>query len=211
MTSDPPLATDQVQDCFNRYKNQQFTGKVELSSPQSLRSRSFYFCVGRLFWATDGQNDNRRLIRCLGRFCPQIKQHKFALRQTDSFESQNYNLLVILLHRKTITQEQFCDIINEVLMEVLFDVIQEQVTQTKPDQASPLMASETAYEPLAILKIASTPVNGERALTQAQAAWQSWDHAKLITCSPNAGLILRDGATLQALSLIHISEPTRPY
>jgi chemotaxis family two-component system response regulator PixG len=194
MTSPEPKP-DELQGCLARYRHQQFTGKVSVTAPPQEDDRerqwSLYFCLGRPFWVEDHQASNRRLSAHLSTCCPQLKQRRFALRASDSFECQNYNLLFILLQRKAITQEQFCQLVESVLAELWFDVFQRGAGRS-------LTFAETPYDPLDILKIASLPVNGDRALAQAERDWLQWQEAGLADLMAGDALEIADAAQLEA-------------
>ena len=194
MTSPEPSASE-LQVCLTRYRNQQFTGKIDVTVDVKSGAKSpqwsMYFCLGRPFWAEDLQTSNRRLSRYLSAFCPQVKQRRFALRAGDAFECANYNLLFILLQRKTITQEQFCQVVEAVLTELWFDLLQQS-------SMVPLHFVETPYDPLELLKISSLPVNGDHAFQKAHQEWQKWQSADLATLMPGQALTVADGSQLEA-------------
>jgi chemotaxis family two-component system response regulator PixG len=171
---------------LDRYKQQQFTGQVKLSPPgDSHQTWSFFFCLGRLFWVDDGKNDNRRTLRLLQAACPSVKQKRFALREGDAFAAQNYSLLMVLLHRRVLSQELFFQVVNGVIAEALFDLLWQTGGTTQ-------VVNEQPYDPLDVLKMASVTVKSHVAVTQAAQDWASWQAAQLMDLHPDWALTIRD-------------------
>jgi chemotaxis family two-component system response regulator PixG len=186
-------ATQQLEDRLSLCKSNQFTGKLEISLshesgdwPQQWR---LFFCLGRLFWATDNVNPNTRMHRYLGTYCPQIKKRKFTIRHGDFFECHNYFLLVVLFQRKVIDREQFAQIVEANLSDLLFDLLQQTATKI-PE------FTETPYDPLQILKLACVPINSDRVWQQAQSQWEQWQAQDLAIYEPAKVLIIADPQTL---------------
>lgn len=186
-------ATQQLEDRLSLCKSNQFTGKLEISLSRDSGAYSqqwrLFFCLGRLFWATDNINPNTRMHRYLGTYCPQIKKRRFTIRHGDFFECHNYFLLVVLFQRKVIDREQFAQIVESNLGDILFDLLQ-QTSTANPE------FTETPYDPLQILKLACVPIQSDRVWQQAQTQWQEWQAQDLTTYEPGKVLIIADPQTL---------------
>ena len=194
----PPLPVpSELYSDLSNLKSDQFTGKLVIqpsTAPvQGLCPEwSLYFCLGRLFWASDNLNRNRRVLHHLSRCCPQLKQRKFALRQNDNFDCINYTLLFVLLRRKVLEKEIFSQIVESVVQDTLFDVIHYQGTQ------GAIAWTVMPQDPLDILKMAATPLNNDRPWNNAIVEWAEWAQVDLGPVSPNHALVVKEAAQLQA-------------
>ncbi len=178
-------------------RDDQFTGQLRAraTTPDAnnvLPEWSLYFCVGNLFWASDNRSRNRRVLHHLSRHCSQLKQRKFALRQNDAFECINYVLLFVLLQRKVLDQDTFTAVVGDILRDVLFEVLHHQGTYGE------MTWSQTPQDPLDILQIAVTPINGDAAWNQALEDWRAWSSVGLGPVSPSHSLVVREASLLQA-------------
>lgn len=191
-----PIASD-LQASLTALKADQFTGKF-VGQPQApavsgiAPEWSLYFCLGRLFWASDNLQPNRRVLHHLSHHCSQLKQRKFALRQNDSFDCINYTLIFVLLQRKVLDQHTFVKVIEGVLQDILFDIIHYQETQGE------INWTRVPQDPLDILKIATTPINSDHSREKALEDWETWSQVGLGPVSPNHALVVKEAAQLQA-------------
>ena len=174
-----------LNESLDRYRQQQFTGQITLVPTKGNQQRwSFFFCLGRLFWVDDGKSDNRRTLRLLQAVCPSIKQKRFALREGDAFAAQNYSLLMVLLHRRVLSQELFCQVVNGVIAEAVFDLLWQTGGAVQ-------VGTEVPYDPLDVLKMASVTVKSHAAITEAAQAWAAWQEAQLVDFHPDWALAIR--------------------
>ncbi len=180
-----------LNESLDRYKQQQFTGQVTLAPASGNEQRwALFFCLGRLFWVDDGKSDNRRAIRLIQSVCPSIKQKRFALRDGDAFAAQNYSLLMVLLHRRVLSQELFCQVVNGVIAEAIFDLLWQTGGAIQ-------VAAEVPYDPLDVLKMASVTVKSHLAITEAEQLWTAWQAAQLGDFHPDWSLAIRSAEQLQ--------------
>ncbi|MGD1936895.1 MAG: response regulator [Cyanophyceae cyanobacterium] len=193
----PPPVLRELQIQLSQIAEKKFTGKLLIESKALITGSitpqwSLYFCLGRVFWASDNLNRNRRVLHHLAQSCPQLKQRKFALRQGDNFDCVNYTLIFVLLQRKVLNKESFAIVIERVLQDILFDVIHHQ--HTKGD----VHWTYEPYDPLDILKIAATPISSDLPLTNAAVEWANWRKIGLGPISPNHALVVKESSQLQA-------------
>lgn len=190
MISDDALLNT-LNNTLDRYKQQQFTGQVILAPTGGEDQRwALFYCLGRLFWVDDGKSDNRRTIRLIQSVCPSIKQKRFALREGDAFAAQNYSLLMVLLHRRVLSQELFCQVVNGVIAEAIFDLLWQTSGAVR-------VAQEVPHDPLDVLKMASVTVKSHLAITEAEQLWTAWQAAQLGDFHPDWSLAIRSAEQLR--------------
>ncbi|MDY6781031.1 MAG: response regulator [Cyanobacteriota bacterium] len=197
-------ALEQLLDC----SQSQFTGRLTLRDRRD-RQWQFYLGLGRIVWATGGVHPHRRLRRLLARYCPQT-QATAPLSQK-RVECGDYQLLAMIARRDRIPLSQIRAIVARVVVEVLFDLLQ-QGHWTQPASSAPSPASDEDMPTL--LLFSQTPaessnqfclhlekgvrpskqailpancfINLPEALNQAQKLWTNWQQAGLQDISPDA-------------------------
>ncbi len=164
------------------------TGRLDLKSSSGRQWRLF-FRLGRLIWAANNYHSNRFCRRHLNKYCPQINMSKINIRSSDEIECYNYQLLVILFQRKLVNIEQVKAMIKSQVEDILFDLIQEEITETLYYKVSTLLSSpvhDTA------LKTSFALVNVEPALESAQKNWLAWCKNGLMSVNPNLAPIIKN-------------------
>ena len=156
------------------YGRKQFTGKLELYSVKDYKW-NIYYCHGRLVWASGGVHNHRRWRRLMGQHKLQIDFNKISLRTEEELRLWDYQVLVILMKRMTLTREQIFPIIESFVQEVLFDIIQtaanERITYycDFEDEITPAIAL----------------IHAETAIDRAYQEWLVWRKAGIADFSPN--------------------------
>ncbi len=162
-----------------------FSGRLDVFT--SGQQWSLYLYMGRLIWATGGPHPRRRWHRYLTQHCPQLSLSTLALPSTDDTPCQDYQTLAVLVKRQQVSPEQAVAVIRSIVVEVLFDIIQQEETKPvsfKSDAEDMLEAS------LALL-------NAEQLLGEVQQQWNAWRSLGLADHSPNLAPILRNPEQLQ--------------
>ena len=170
----------------------QFSGKLELNNSKKQKWQ-LYFQDSRLIWAEGGVQPWRRWRRYLSQFCPQIIPDNLQFRKGDECENWQYHILVILLKRKLINIEQAIAIINNTLIEVLFDLIQEDWQESLTIKAVACEYGGDFQNPLTNLSL-------YKALEQLKPQWESWCKAGLENYSPNLAPVLKEVEKLEKIT-----------
>lgn len=173
------LTVDNLISQFQAGNRTHFTGRLDLQTGANQKW-SLYFHLGRLVWATGGVHRFRRWRRQFTKFCPQLHQNELRLAEAKISEFWEYLILSNLLKQQKITREQVVAVVEGILTEVLFDVLQEEVEQIR----STSISKDSLASALAIF-------NAEQMLRQAQQAWEVWCNADLAPYSPNLSPVLK--------------------
>ncbi|MDJ0713658.1 MAG: response regulator [Prochloraceae cyanobacterium] len=170
-----------------------FTGTLDIKSSSSRQWRLF-FRLGRLIWAANNYHPNRFCRRHLKKYCPQINLKKIQIRSSDEIECYNYQILAILSQRKLVKIEQVKALIKSQVEDIIFDLIQQEITETLCYKVSNLLSvpvHETA------LKTSFALVNVEAALELAQKNWLAWCKNGLMSVNPNLAPIIKNPERLR--------------
>ncbi len=170
----------------------QFNGRLEVNNSKGQKWQ-LYFQGSKLIWADGGWHPWRRWRRNLSQFCPHLSPDNLRFRKGDECENWQYHLLVILLKRNLITLELAIAIINSILIEVLFDLIQE-------DYQDALEIKAVASEYVGDFQNPLTNLSFYKALEQLKPQWESWCKAGLGNYSPNLAPELKQPEKLEKLT-----------
>ena len=123
--------------------------------------------------------------------CPQIDVQQLklsAILSSSSTEALNicweYQLLYSWLEQRQISREKVLGMVQDIVAEVLFDVIQAIQVNFQVKQESPLSAQ------LVLL-------DAEQVVAQVQKNWQTWQTAKIADRSPNQAPVIKQPEQLQ--------------
>ena len=179
------LSVEQLLDRLQEILRSPASGTITVSGANGSPIGSLRFKLGRLFWATGGQHRWRRWSRLTKQLGPQLEGvNPPAVTSEDDWE---YQVLVAGLNQNKISQEQAVALLEQTILESLFDIIQGAQGGCK---FSSTMASDSTTELLAVQ-------NGLALLNQAQEQWQAWQAAGLSSSSPDAAPVVRNAAALQ--------------
>ncbi len=173
----------------------QFSGKLELQNTQEQKWQ-LYFHRGCLTWATGGNSAWRRWRRNFTQFCPSISLETLNFYTDDVCESWQYYIVNILLKQQQISLSQAISIINNTLVEVLFDLIQQDNLDTLQVTSISCNLQAEMMQPIFRLSI-------YEAFEKVKPIWQSWCEANLYNYSPNLAPVLKKPETLKQ----HTSTP----
>ncbi|MBE9009577.1 response regulator [Pseudanabaenaceae cyanobacterium LEGE 13415] len=185
-------STDSPSGLLGIRSRMQFSGRLDVFT--SGQQWSVYLYMGRLIWATGGPHPRRRWHRYMTQHCPQLSpgaiafgnSEATALPSTDT-PCHDYHTLNSLVKRQQVSPEQAVAVIRSTVVDVLFDIIQQEETRPvtfKSDAEDMLEAS------LALL-------NAEQLLGEVQQHWNAWRSLGLADHSPNLAPVLRHPEQLQ--------------
>lgn len=174
----------------NSLKNQllyccqnQFTGRLEVAG--TARTWNFFFCLGRLIWASGGLHSNRRFYRLWHQFFPNVSLGGIKLRQEDFVVCYNYQTMAILSIRKKLSPEKTSQMTMETLREIMFDIFQAEEKETLVYTRDSSGAIDTS------LTLMSASVRPQELLPEVELLWSDWKKAGLAACSPNLAPVLK--------------------
>ncbi len=185
MTSvrDHKIAPKTLADNLLNASKTQFTGKLDVGG--KAQKWSFFFCLGRLVWATGGIHSNRRYYRLWHQFCPGVSLTGIKLREEDFVACYNYQVMAVLSIRKKLTPQQKSDMVLETLREVIFDIFQVEQTEDLTYTYDANGAIDTS------LTLMSALVRAEQVLPLVELLWSDWQKSGLAAYSPNLVPILK--------------------
>ncbi|NES75417.1 MULTISPECIES: response regulator [Okeania] len=161
----------------------QFTGSLNvLASP--IDKWSLYFFRGRIVWGYSCEHSRRQLRQHIIRY--QVKINPINL---DPFQINNnhncwiYQLLCSLLQEQQITREQFEKIVKSIVLEVLFDILQQENQRQISYKIEPNITTN-------ILRWPRVLIDTKIILKKAVENWCNWSSSGLKNLSPNFGIIL---------------------
>ncbi len=167
----------------------QFSGKLELQNREEQKWQ-IYFNRGCLTWATGGGIAWRRWRRNFTQFCPLISLETLSFYTDDVCESWQYYIVNILLKQEKISLSQAISIINNTLVEVLFDLIQQDNLDTLQVTSITCNLQAEMMQPILRLSI-------YEAFEKVKPIWQAWCEANLHNYSPNLAPVLNKPETLK--------------
>ncbi|NEQ77855.1 MAG: response regulator [Okeania sp. SIO2C9] len=173
----------------------QFSGKLELQNTEEQQWQ-LYFHRGCLTWATGGNSAWRRWRRIFTQFCPFISLETLSFYTHDVCESWQYYIVNNLLKQEKISLSQAINIINNTLIEVLFDLIQQ-------DNLDNLQITSLTCHLQAEMKQPIFRLSIYEAFEKVKPIWQGWCEANLHNYSPNLAPVLNKPETLKQ----HTSTP----
>jgi two-component system, chemotaxis family, response regulator PixG len=185
ITAHENSVTDSLSNQLEICIQTQFTGRLDIQNATD-QTWSLYFCVGRLVWAKGGLNGLRRWRRLLLDQCPQIQNQPTHLAEVKASKSQGYDLLLRWTKQQQMVGERAASVIRATVVEVLFDVLQQERTGQLRCVSHPQDALDASL----------TLINPRQALTQAQQDWAAWSNAGLGSLSPNIAPVLRNAQLL---------------
>lgn len=171
---------------FDLLKQSQFNGQLQLTARNTKWIFEFY--MGRLLYVTGGKQPVRRWYRYIRYFCPdlyvEISTLKAELRKwsntenTKNFSCWEYKLLGFWYSQQKISREQISQIIENIFIEVFFDISQarEVVYQIQ---------TENCLSNQLLL------INADAVIFKAKNLWQSWLTSKLGERSPDLAPVIR--------------------
>ncbi|AFZ42844.1 response regulator receiver protein [Halothece sp. PCC 7418] len=189
------------------YAHRDQTGCLEIQNLKHQQQSWFlYFRLGRLFWAGGGEQEQRRIYRQLVKQMPQDAVKLLQLREEVNWnaESAYYDFIVYLFQQEKISLEQLIAIKNDIILEVLFDLLQvdeqqNQQNHTYGQNSSLYWQWHENYRPKNYVPIArEVAKSSEELVATAKQNWQRWQNANLNSCSPNQAPVMIDPEKIRA-------------
>lgn len=148
---------------------------------------SLDFFMGRLTWASGGSHACRRWQRLFKQYFSTINPRQIDLREQDRIHSWEYGILIVLAKRKRVERALLCELIQETILEVLFELIQLASTIEFYEEKDDF---QSVYEPITALN--TLEIIG---LTQQQLG--IWNALGFGIYSPNQVPVIVDVAALE--------------
>jgi hypothetical protein len=151
--------------CLQQLSSTRFTGRLNLIHAHQA-SWSLYLCLGRLVWIAKGIQPEQRWQRVLSQYYPDADAVELEILTPKHSQLPEYAILTGLLQRHAITREQLVNLVEDVVIECLFDLLQ-AVDSLQDEQPSPtgltgmLMVDDKLDAPLTLIR-------SEQALQKAQ-------------------------------------------
>lgn len=171
------VLSQQLSDC----EKQQFSGALSIWAGGS-QQWCLYFCLGRIIWAAGGKHPNRRWLRLVNYYCPDLGFHAEHLQDTDMQNCGDYNYLVALVRKQEGIGQQVAQMIRDCIHEILFDILQQE-------SFGPLSFKADHHQNLDAAVIL---LKGAQALGQTYQDWNAWKNAGLSKLSPNMAPVIRN-------------------
>ena len=196
----------------NQFKTQEIRSKFDLAISSQEISKvyieaqnneywNFYFQSGYLIWATSSKHRVRRLYRTIQSNCPSVNCQEIKLREKEVSELWGFLVISILHKRKQISLENLKQIIEEIAVEVLFDLFQ---------ASSEIKVIEHFFEGSAnpkavvlkgsLLKKPLVKLNAREIYSQSEKQWDTWLKADFAAYSPNLALVIENGDGLESVT-----------
>ncbi|NEO56607.1 MAG: response regulator [Okeania sp. SIO3B5] len=169
----------------------QFTGSLNVVA-SSTDKWSLYFFRGRIVWGCSGQYSRRQLRQHIIRY--QVKINPINLHPFQINNNHNYwiyQLLCSLLQEQQITREQFDQIIKSIVLEILFDILQQENQRKISYKIEPNTKKNILNWPIVLIDTKSI-------LKKAVENWCNWSNSGLKHFSPNFGIVLSQPEQFQA-------------
>ena len=158
---------------LNNLKKQSFTGiahiKTKVDDPPV--EWKIYFNQGKLLWANGGIHSQRSWQRHLSKYCSKVDLKQINFRDSEQYRCPEYHNLGILLQRGVCDRETIGKLIGSKVVEVLFDIFQQEKStslELKPEQLSltDLIGEVSGYSLISI--------ELESGFKQMQQQWSAW-------------------------------------
>lgn len=169
-----------------------FTGRMNVQEPKG-QQWSLYFYLGDLVGDAGGVHPVRRWYRQLSQHCPELGVDAGSIQGENRRRYWDYNSLAALVAQKKIPPERMVAVVEGSILEVLFDILQEERMLPQDSEAQLLYT----YLPEDKLNSPSILIPVDQAYQQAQQAWQKWLQAGMVNFSPNWAAVIWQREELQ--------------
>ncbi|MDJ0715198.1 MAG: response regulator [Prochloraceae cyanobacterium] len=168
------------------YSDQKITGRLHFQN-LSNQKWNIYYRLGRITWASSTINPNRRLLRHLYQIVnDKIELKDINLPSTKS-EDWEYQIITILSKQQKLTQEDIFSLVEGTVSEILFDLIQQAITE----KLNYKYQLQNFFSPALVL------LDTENCLEQVKREWLTWHSKGLSKFSPNLAPIIKQPQELQ--------------
>jgi CheY-like chemotaxis protein len=169
---------------LNNLSKQSFTGiaHVRTKAVDARTHWKVYFNDGKLLWANGGKHSHRSWQRHLSKYCSQIDLKQVNFRNSESFRCPEYHSLGILLQRHLATPENIGNLIANKIIEVFFDLFQQEKSTPLDIESEALSLSSLIGE---ISGYSLITINIDTAFKQMQQQWSAWINSGFNTVYPD--------------------------
>ncbi len=178
-------------DQIQAYSQERFTGWLDLKIDTIQEQQwSLYFCLGGLVWASSTVHPMRRWYRQLQKHCPQL----VVAHESKPIYCPDYDCIAELVRQEKIPQEQLQAVVEDQIMEILFDIIQWGETLRFRS------GGELIYRKVLVGTIQDTKLTMNftaQSWRYALKLWEAWQRADLEDCSPNLAPVVLSAEKLQ--------------
>ncbi len=189
MPTHPPTRIARFINYLVHLTPRRFSGQLKIVNSQE-REWKLYFSSGRLVWGEAGLHPWRRWHRHLQLFCPNLSEEVPTILTADVCHSWQYHILVTFLERKQISIDRALALIESILVELLFDLIQEDNQEQLRINSQPHLLLGEMEQPLTTLSL-------YEALEEVKPYWELWCQAELVNYSPNLAPIIKQPEKLK--------------
>ena len=197
------ITTDDLTNRIQACESEQFTGRWDLNTGDTQGQQwSLYFYQGGLIWGTSSVHPIRRWYRYLSRHCPELVADREAKRKLQAsainqganrFGCWDYNALIKLVKHRQIQQEPMTAIIEDNILEILFDILQwgEHLRHRLGGQLTYQQVSQDTIDSRLVV------IEADQAWRHAMKFWEAWRRADLADISPNQAPVILKAEELQ--------------
>ncbi|MTJ49624.1 PleD family two-component system response regulator [Dolichospermum sp. UHCC 0259] len=165
---------------FNICTQLQYNGQLTINNLDG-KQWTFYYCLGKIVWATGGTHPSRRFRRNVTQFCSQIDIDNLQLFSENTLlDYWDYFSLKKLYQTQKIDSKQVNAIVSSTISELLFDLAQETDFQSLSYD----------YSEEIILGAIMTSTLANTFLQQTQESCESWLKSGLEGLSPNLAPVI---------------------
>jgi two-component system, chemotaxis family, response regulator PixG len=175
----------QLLDLIQFFVQSRSTARLTLVSGQTRWSLDFF--MGRLTWAIGGHHAARRWQRLAKQYFPTINPRQIQLRDQDRVHSWEYGVLMVLAKRQKVERSVLCEVIQETILDVLFELLQSASTIDHYEEQETF---QSVYEPIVAL-------NTLEIIGLAQQQLGIWNALGLEAYSPNQVPVITDVGALE--------------
>jgi two-component system, chemotaxis family, response regulator PixG len=174
------FSSRQLLDLIQFFVQSRSTARLTFVGGQTRWSLDFF--MGRLTWAIGGHHAARRWQRLTKQYFPTINPRQIQLREQDRVHSWEYGVLMVLAKRQKVERSVLCEVIQETILDVLFELLQSASTIEQYEEQE---TSQSVYEPIVAL-------NTLEIMGLAQQQLGIWNALGLESYSPNQVPIITD-------------------
>ncbi len=167
----------------------QFSGHLHIQTNDNVNWQ-LLFHQGKLIYAQGGVHPYRLWLRYMHKYCPNLASNLAKSGQNEETLLWQYQTLNKLVKAGHITPSQAISVINAIVTEVLFDLIQSALIQPLTYKYA---QQKLSNGPLTLIET-------EQMLKQANEHWEGWRGAGLAKISPHLAPIIKQPEKLQKIT-----------
>jgi two-component system, chemotaxis family, response regulator PixG len=184
------FTTDQLAQQIFDCAREQLTGRLDVEDLQG-KQWTLYFSYGSISGGS-GMHPIRSWNRQLSRHCPHLIA-ELVDRQSDRAPSFDYDFLAEWVKQGKIQREQMVEMVENQVIEILFDIIQHRELLSKDREWQMTYKSVAEYAKSTSLVM----MQAEDMWQQANKYWETWQEAELADFSPNLAPVVLHAQELQ--------------